>query len=263
MVKWIHTVGSVLLFASAVAHAEACGPYRVAFYEFGSLYSKRDTGPATGIDKDIIDELVRRTACRLEGFLDSRIRTWTSLQAGVLDMTVSAVSTPEREEFVQFVPYIKVRNQLVVRSLASASLNTVEAFATNPKLRLGVVRGYNHGAGFEAFIGNLRQQGRVDEYADAEIVARVFAVGRVDGLISQALVWGPLSKKNRLGDKVRFLPGFTNDVTVAGLALSRSRVTEADRLLLTQGIEEMRADGTLMKIVSRYLPADLAASVLL
>ena len=221
-----------------------------------------DTGPASGIDKDIIDELARRTGCRFDGFLDSRIRTWTSLQAGVLDMTVSGVSTPEREEFVHFIPYIKVRNQLVVRSQPSPSPTTVEAFIKNPKLRLGVVRGFHHGEGFEALIADLRRQGRVDEYADADIVARVFALGKVDGLISQPLVWGPLSTKHRLGDKVRFLPGLANDVTVAGLALSRARVAETDVLLMGKGIEGMRADGTLMKIFSRYLPADLAVSVL-
>lgn len=265
MITWAQLVALAILQLGLLsgAFAAPCGPYRVAFYEFGSLYFKNESGEASGIDKDVIDELARRKVCRFDSFLDSRARTWSNLEAGVLDMSVSGIVTPEREKFAEFVPYIKSRNILLVHSSLAPSFKSMDAFVKDSKLRLGVVRGFKHGTQLDAVIADLRQQGRVDDYADAETVTRIFALGKMDGLMTQWLVWGPLAKKNQLEGKVRFLPDASTDVFAAGLVLSRTRVSEADRLVLRKGIEAMRADGTLLKIFNRYLPADVAASVLL
>ena len=83
------------------AAAASCGPYTVAMYQHGALYYRSGEQWA-GIDKDIVDELARRTGCELRMTRDSRIRIWTMLKEGTLDMTMSGISTPEREGFARF-----------------------------------------------------------------------------------------------------------------------------------------------------------------
>jgi polar amino acid transport system substrate-binding protein len=61
-------VRSMLLAVAAClagsAAAAPCGPYTVAMYGHGALYYRSGEQWA-GIDKDIVDELARRTGCEL------------------------------------------------------------------------------------------------------------------------------------------------------------------------------------------------------
>ena len=97
-----------LLCAAAPAAAEthSCGHLRSAFYEYGALYYQAADGRWTGIDKDVVDEVARRMGCTIEPSTDSRVRIWAGLSGGNLDMTVSAVATPEREKIGRMVPYL-------------------------------------------------------------------------------------------------------------------------------------------------------------
>ena len=173
-------LGFLAAGTGTVAGAGECGPYQVTFYEFGSLYYKDEAGNFVGIDKDVIDELGRRTGCRFQGVLDSRVRTWAHMADGTLDMTVSGVATPEREAFAEFIPYSNSRNFLIVRPELAEKVLSLRAFTADKRLRLAVVKSFKHGNTLDVWIDALRAQGRVDEYGDAEVVARIFAGGRAD-----------------------------------------------------------------------------------
>ncbi len=95
MIKGILLSCLVCLQAPA-ALAAACGEYSAAFYEHGALYRKEADGNWSGIDKDILDEVAKRSGCRFNTMLDSRIRIWTRLEQGTLDVTVSGIATAER-----------------------------------------------------------------------------------------------------------------------------------------------------------------------
>ncbi|MES2105519.1 MAG: transporter substrate-binding domain-containing protein [Pseudomonadota bacterium] len=251
-----------LLSLGASTNALACGPYNVAFYETGSLYFKNDNGEYTGIDKDVMAELAKRTACKLNIFLDSRVRTWTALADGTLDMTVSALATPEREVFAQFVPYIQNnRNYLIVKNELPTHARSLAGFADSKSLKLGVVRGFKHGASLDPWIDGLRAAGRVFEEADLEALARLLALGRIDGFFTQPVVWEPLLRRNHLENKVSKLDVAPMDSANLGLAFSRKRVAAEDIKLIQRAIEAMRADGTLAAIYARYLdPATARAA---
>lgn len=254
------------LLAAAWVHAGAqpagCGPYRVALYEYGSL-AFRDAGqrPA-GIDIDILEEVSRRTGCRFEPFVDSRVRTWTDLASGALDMTVSAIATEERQQFARFVIYLSGRNRLLVRADLSGSVSTLQAFTERSRLRLAVVKGFKHGPQWDRWVEQLRQQGRVDEYADANQVARLVALGRDAAFLSEPVVWGRILADNKLQGRVTVIDAFPDDNYAAGFALSRARVREEDARKIQDAIAAMRADGSLLRIYGARLPrAEALASV--
>ncbi|MGQ5523490.1 substrate-binding periplasmic protein [Chitinimonas sp. PSY-7] len=235
-----------------------CGPFNVALYEFGSLYYYDDDAKGhVGIDKDVIEELGNRTGCKFKPFLDSRVRIWTHLADGSLDMSVAGIPTPEREKFARFVIYFQACNYLIVRPELATQINSLDDFLSDSKLRLAVVRSFKHGKNFDQWIGKLREQGRVDEYPDADTVARIFSLGRADGFLSIPVVWGPLLKHYQLDGKVSILDLSPEDIVSYGLILSRKRIPKEAEAHIRKGMRAMRDDGTLERIFSKYLPADV------
>ncbi len=252
----------LLLAATTGAPAQppACGPYRVALYEYGSLAFQRPDRSMAGIDVDILDEVSRRTGCKFETFLSSRVRTWTDLAQGALDMTVSAIETEERKDFARFVIYMTGRNRLLVRT--DHPVIDLESFIQHSELRLAVVKGFRHGAPWDHWIARLRQQGRVDDYADAGLAARLVALGRDAAFLSEPVVWDRILAQSGLQHQVRVIDAFPDSNYAAGFALSKARVREGDARRIQAAIAAMRADGTLLKIFGTYLrPADAVSSI--
>ncbi len=264
-------MGNVRIWAAAVCWAAAaaqaqpqppaaCGPYRVALYEYGSLAFRRPGLIMAGIDVDVVDEVGRRTGCKFETFVDARVRTWADLAQGNLDMTVSAIETPERQGFARFVIYMSGRNRLLVRSDLPQPVSTAEAFAEQRELRLAVVKGFKHGPVWDGWIARLREQGRVDEYADAGQAARLVALGRDAAFLSEPVVWRRILAQSKLEGRITFIDAFPADNYAAGFALSRARVREDDARKIRDAIAAMRADGTLYKIFSTHLSRSEALS---
>ena len=246
----------------AWAQPPACGPYRVALYEYGSLAFRHAGLTPMGIDVDIVDEVARRTGCKFETFVDSRVRTWIDLAQGSLDMTVSGIETEERKGFARFVIYMNGRNRLLVKAGLPGSVATLEAFTEQSQLRLAVVKGFKHGQQWDAWIDKLRQQGRVDEYADAGMAARLVALGRDAAFMSEPVVWERVLADSRLRGRITIIDAFPDDNYAAGFALSRTRVREEDARKIQEAIAAMRADGSLYRIFSAYLPRSEALSSL-
>lgn len=247
---------------SAPLAEPACGPYQLAYYEFGSLYYRQNDGKYAGIDKDVVEELARRSGCVFETSLDSRVRIWSRLTQGTLDMSTSGVITPEREKIFNFVPYVVSRNYLVTRIELAKRVNSLKAFSADPSLRLAVVKSYKHGTAFDAWIDQLRAQQRVDEYSDAEVVARVFAVGRADAFLSQPITWGPLLEKAGLTDKVRMLDVVPAENFIAGLILANGKVRPEDANRMRKAMRSMINDGTAERIFARHVPVEVAHALL-
>jgi len=255
-------VAGIVASAGSWAQSSSCGPYEVAFYETGLLYFKDSADEYSGIDKAVVEELARRTGCVFVRFLDSRVRTWSALESGQLDMTVSGIETPQRKKFAVFIPYIfNNRNYLVVRNGLASKIKTLQDFRAEKSLRLGVVKSFVHGAVLDPWIAMLKREGRVDEVSDLEVLARMFAAGRVSAFLTQPVVWPPLIERNHLDGGVQMLDVAPSDSAVLGLVLSRSRVPAADVERMRAAMKSMRADSTLELIFARFVGPAMAKSL--
>lgn len=261
--RWLALMAAgIAVNVGSWAQPLTCGPYQVAFYETGLLYFKDSSGEYSGIDKAIVEELAKRTGCVFVRFLDSRVRTWSALEKGQLDMTVSGIETTKRQQFAIFIPYIfNNRNHLVVRNGVASTVRTLQDFRADKSLRLGIVKGFVHGEALDAWIATLKQEGRVDEVADLEVLARVFAAGRVSAFLTQPVVWPPLIERNHLVGEVQMLDVAPGDTAILGLVLSRTRVGATDLERLLAAMKSMRADGTLESIFARFVGPAMAKSL--
>ncbi|MCX9157991.1 transporter substrate-binding domain-containing protein [Niveibacterium sp. 24ML] len=233
-------------------------PLRVGFYPIPPLYYQIAGDPAwRGLDKDVVDELGRRTGCQFEAVFDSRIRIWTAINAGKLDLTVSGIRTPERERIAYIFPYMQTRNMLVIRDGApDAPQSGTEALAS-PHLTLAATRGYRYGPPFDAWIEALAQSQRLSDSGDEEAGLRLLAAGRVDTAIVREAAWDYYFTRGTVVHGMRLLDAGAPFVP-AGLVLSRTQIGPqlAERFAETLG--KMKQDGTLERLARRHMSAPLA-----
>jgi polar amino acid transport system substrate-binding protein len=239
--------------------ALACGPYRLAFYEYSILYQRDADGQYRGIDKDLVEELARRSGCRFETVLESRARTWALMASGGMDITVSAVMSRDRERIFELVPYIQSHRVVLLRNRTVPT--TAEGFLQDEKRRLLRVRASRDGPQMEALLAQLNDRGRIVEAADQPSAIRAFKAGRADALLIGAASLAQLRQQDPDINAYEAALWAPAERVVGALALSRERVSEADRTRLREALLAMRRDGSMDAILRRHVGDKLAAAV--
>ncbi|WP_374513503.1 substrate-binding periplasmic protein [Niveibacterium sp.] len=234
---------------------QACTrPLSVAFYAIPPYYYHgADSTEWRGIDRDLIDELARRTGCRFEQRFESRVRIWQQLEAGSLDLSASAIQTPERDRFARFIPYTTERNLVAVRSSAPASTNA-STVLTDPALSLAITRGYRYGPPFDSWIDTLKRSGRVVEAADEEAALRLVTIGRADAAIVRDSAWRLVSRLYPTASLRRLDVGAP--VIEVNLVLSRAQIGTGLYDRFNAAITSLKRDGSLRRIVDRHVSPD-------
>lgn len=259
---------AVSLLAVWLGHAQAgpvaCGskPIRLAFYEFGSFYFI-EAQQASGIDKDIVDELVKRSGCKFEVQVLARARIWADLASGRLDMSTSGIQNPERDKFVWFANYLSMKNYVVVQKNIAGSVATSADFLKQPKLQFGAVRAFKHGVDQDKWLDELRLAGRVQDSANVETLFKKMKDGRIDAIYSQPPVYRKTILELGMQKHVTVLDWTPAEKGVPhGLILAKSRFNEAEAKQWQELIASLRGDGSLRRIYSHYLSATGAAALL-
>lgn len=247
----------LLLWAPA---ALACGPYTVALFDHGLLYTRQPDGKWGGLDKDVVDEVARRTGCRFKLVLESRVRIWSMIESDTLDMTVSGIATPAREAHARFLPYAASHSIVVLNKEVAPHINSTTAFMDEGSYKLGVVRGYTFGNGLAPWVGKLRAAGRVHDASDMTALVNLLNIGRVSAILVPQVSW--LAAVHAGAQPGRRIGNWgQRDGFVAGLVVSKARVPEAQARKMEQALKAMHSDGTLEAIFRRYMDAAQAASL--
>ncbi|ANI13749.1 hypothetical protein A9C11_07000 [Pseudomonas citronellolis] len=232
-------------------------PVRLAFYRNQVFYHD-----GKGLDADLVAELARRTGCAFEVSVRPRAQIWTALQRGELDMATSAVATVEQRRYAYFVPYLRLRERLIVPLDLSADLHSLDDFHALPGVRLGAVAGYNHGPYLDAMLRILRSEGRVREYVDETACFNALLGGEVDGLIGHELSLAGLLHEPALRHRFRGIDVARGPGVPRSLVLARGRFSAAQSAQWQRLFEDLRLDGSLVRIFLRNAPLDVAAALL-
>jgi polar amino acid transport system substrate-binding protein len=255
---------SLLWAAAAHASPVVCGdkPIRLAFYEFGYFYFTEKQG-ATGIDKDIVDELVKRSGCKFDIQVMARARIWAELANGGLDMSVSGIQSPERDQFAWFAHYLSMKNYAVLGTSVPHNTHSADSFLHQPKLQFGAVRAFKHGTEQDKWLEQLRASNRVQDSANVETLFKKLREGRIDALFSQPPVYGKNLADLGMQHSVRIQDWTPDEKGVPhGLIMAKSRFNPAGAKAWQALVSTMRTDGTLKRIYAKYLSANEASALL-
>jgi polar amino acid transport system substrate-binding protein len=230
-------------------------PIVVGVSAFGGFYQN-----GSGLDKDMADELAKRSGCRFELRVTTREGIWLGMQYGDIDMAFGAFTNQGRLTFSYAFPYIQVRNYVVFNQKVSPDVHTPEDFLANPHLRLGVVKGITSGEYYDGFIDKLRSIGRVES---VESVERMFLMLKADRF--QAVITDPIVFTRLLDDSAYRLEEWTPNSAkiVTNMLVSKKNFSKSESEKWGNLLQTMSSDGTIYQFLQRYVDKKIAADMLL
>jgi polar amino acid transport system substrate-binding protein len=247
--------GTSSMPSAAASHLPDCSrPLTLGLHEHGLLYTSQ-TGE--GIDKDIADEMSRRSGCHLTLTLLPRARIWQLIEGGALDFSLSGITNPAREQFAAFAWYVSNKYYLLVRQ--DANVAALADFERNPQLKLGVIRSFRYSPTANRLVDALDAQGRVSHASSLEPLYQVLLDNRVQAMIIEPFDY-PTVQQGTIRAQTRIVE-FDDPAVPHGLIMSKKSVSPAQQQAWRALIGEMRADGSMRRIFEKYFSAELARTM--
>lgn len=237
--------------ASDVRLPDCSRPLSLGIHEHGLLYSSQ-TGE--GIDKDIAEEMSRRSGCRLVLNVLPRARIWQLIETGALDFTLSGIGNAQRDRFAAFAWYVSNKYYLFVRR--DAEVRSVDEFRSKPELRLGLIRSFRYGDQANELVDALGGQARVTYAGSLEPLYSILLGGGIQAMIIEPFDF-PVIAGAQLKAQTTILE-FSDAAVLHGLVMSKKSLEPSQQAAWRAVIVSMRADGTMRRIFEKYFPADLA-----
>jgi polar amino acid transport system substrate-binding protein len=254
-----HGLGILLLMLCCVRGALAAGPdcsrpFTLALHDHGLLYSA-DTD--TGIDKDFADELIRRSGCTISVSLMSRARIWQLIESGALDFSLSGITNAERSQYASFAWYFSNKYYLLVRK--DAGIRQVSDVENDEHFQLGVIRSFRYSDSANRLVDRLAAANRVSQAGGLEPLYQALILRRIQGMIMEPFDYPAIDEKN-IRD-VTTVVEFNDPAIAHGLIMSKRALSPAEQEKWRTLVNEMRADGTVLRIFEKYFKPDLARAM--
>ena len=240
-----------LAYAATVHGPDCSRTYTLALHDHGLLYSS-DTG--TGIDKDVADELIRRSGCKVTVSLMSRSRIWQLIESGALDFSLSGITNADRDKFASFAWYFSNKYYLLVRN--DSGIHDVSGFLKNDTFQLGVIRSFRYSESANRLVDQLQNANRVSQAGGLAPLYQTLMLGRIQGMIIEPFDFPALDEQ-----KIRAMTTIIefNDPSIPhGLIMSKKALAATQMEAWRSIVNAMRADGTLRRIFGKYFKPDLA-----
>jgi len=245
----------VLPLSGVAAERPDCSrPLSLALHDHGLLYSAQTS---EGIDKDIADELIRRSGCKISVTLMPRARIWQLVESGVLDFSLSGITNESRDQFAAFAWYFSNKYYLLVRK--DANVQQLAEFQRQSVLKLGVIRGFRYSPTANRFVDDLDAQHRVTYATSLDPLYQVLLDGRVQAMIIEPFDY-PTLQSARIRDQTLIVE-FDDPPVPHGLIMSKKSLSAAQQAAWRALMLEMRADGTVQRIFEKYFKPDLALAM--
>ena len=238
--------------STAAARLPDCSrPLTLGLHEHGLLYASQ-TGE--GIDKDVADEMARRSGCHLTLTMLPRARIWQLIESGALDFTLSGIANPQRDRFATFAWYVSNKYYLLVRR--DAEVRTVDEFRRKRGLRVGLIRSFRYGDQANLFVDAMEAQDRVTFSGSLDPLYTILLDDGIQAMIIEPFDF-PVIAGAQLKAQTAILE-FGDAPVPHGLVMSRKSLPPAQQQAWRDVIQSMRTDGTMRRIFEKYFPADLA-----
>jgi len=241
--------------AAGAAELPDCSrPLSLALHDHGLLYSAES---GQGIDKDVADELIRRSGCKVNVSLMPRARIWQLIESGALDFSLSGITNPARDQFAAFAWYFSNKYYLLLRR--DAGVVKRADFESNPALKLGAIRGFRYSATANRLVDKLEAERRVSFAGTLDPLYQILLENRVQAMIIEPFDY-PTLETEKLRAQTQIIE-FDDPPVPHGLIMSRKALSAIEQERWRALMEGMRADGTVLRIFEKYFKPELARAM--
>lgn len=242
---------TLLALAAGQAATAACSrELQVGVSDLGYSAFLRD-GRLQGVVPDLLDELARRSGCRLTMRYMPRARVVLDFEHGEIDMLTSAMRAPERDRVGHFLPYAFTELDLVIASAQGPQ--SLKAFNGKPALKLGIVRGVRLGDALEEQIASLLASHQAEYSPDFNNLAAKLVAGRIQAGIFPNMIHAKLRREGLLPAQAVVVDLPDAGTEAIGLYLNRAKVPDDDVQLLQAQITQLRREGWIQQLYARYV----------
>lgn len=253
---------AALALLSAAAHAapttpngpDCSRPFTLALHDHGLLYSAETD---TGIDKDFANELARRSGCKIVISLMSRARIWQLIESGSLDFSLSGIANAERRRFASFAWYISNKYYLLVRK--DSGIRQLSDFENTEKFQLGVIRSFRYSDSANKLVDKLTAANRVSQAGSLGPLYQALMLNRIQGMIMEPFDY-PVVEEKHIRDATTIIE-FNDPAVPHGLIMSKKALSPAEQEKWRALVNDMRADGTVLRIFEKYFNPTLSAAM--
>ncbi len=247
--------GLILACIAVTAHGDTLSGQpcsrliKVAISPIGRSMMVSDKGGVTGIVRDFLDLVSQRSGCAFDYQPVPRARAFAMLEKGDIDIVPSANRTDQRDQWGKFIHLYNNRPMLV--SLKATPPSTL-AQLVDGSTSICVVRGYDYGPAYAAFVGDPRMQSRVSPVRDPEICARMLVMGRIDAVLIAPSAFVEAAMVAGIVDKVLVTPVTDLPFAPTGLYFAQRRVDAADRTKVETAIDFLVKHGEYRRLLEKY-----------
>lgn len=242
------------LGSSNAAGPDCFRPFTLALHDHGLLYSGATD---TGIDKDVADELIRRSGCKVTVSLMARARIWQLIESGALDFSLSGITNAQRDQFAAFAWYFSNKYYLLVRK--DAGVRNQEDFEQNEKLQLGVIRSFRYSESANRLVDRLHAGNRLSQAGGLAPLYQTLMLNHIQGMIIEPFDYPTLEEK-RIRDITAIIE-FNDPSVPHGLIMSKKALPPAEQEKWRALVSGMRTDGTMRRIFEKYFKPEMAAAM--
>ncbi|BBH53300.1 substrate-binding periplasmic protein [Fluviispira sanaruensis] len=263
MIKFLFALFIVIIFPTQILASElpkCFKKFNFAYLDYGFMY---DMKKGIGIEKDVLDEIKKRTRCQFENVKMTRARMWISFSHGELDVSLGGIKLPEREKVVYTFPYVKLKNMALIRK--DSKVTSMAEFLANTNLRFGIVRSFKHGSAIldDEFLKKLYKENRVDEFVDQENLFLYLKNNKIQGVFSSIVIYKKRFKEDKkLYESLKIVDWIPKDEPFQrGLMLSKLTFNQTEAEKWQGLIKSMVQDKTMYKIFLKYLSQEDAKNI--
>lgn len=242
-------------FAAAADLPDCSRPLTLGLHEHGLLYS---TDTDSGIDKDFADELIRRSGCTITVSVMARSRIWQLIESGALDFSLSGIADADRNQFAAFAWYFSNKYYLLVRK--DANVRKLTDFEENKHLRLGVIRSFRYSENANHLVDKLQDERRVVYATGLPPLYETLLNNHIQGMIVEPFD-SPMLQERKIRETTAII-AFNDPSIPHGLIMSRKSIPAEQQEKWRRIVDEIRSDGTLLKIFTKYFNTDLANAMI-
>ena len=252
-------LATLLIVFANLAALQATGPdrsrtYTLALHDHGLLYSAATNA---GIDKDVADELIRRSGCKVTVSLMARARIWQLIESGSLDFSLSGITDPERDKFAGFAWYFSDKFYLLVRK--DTGIRNQADFEKTGGLQLGVIRSFRYSESANRLVDRLQEAGRISQAGGLEPLYQLLVQNQIQGMIIEPFDYPALQEKEIR--EISTIVEFPDPPVPHGLIMSKKAISAPEQEKWRALMDGMRKDGTMLRIFEKYFKPDLAAAL--
>ncbi|QDK36685.1 ABC transporter substrate-binding protein [Bdellovibrio sp. NC01] len=239
----------ILLFASlSSAQVEKCiRIFRVSTNDYAPLFYLKDNKPA-GFTHDLYAEIKKRLGCEFVEESVAAPRAVNDFANYRTDLTGLVPENQMLSQWGEYVPLYRTARILILRKNKFLPNRDVQDYIDNKKLIFGAQIG-------GAFLLRphetelFKKQNRLIETPNPTISYKLISDGRIDAFFVSPVIHHYFKEKEK---EFRTIRDNTHKLEV-GIYLSKKKLNKNERDMIVQAFKDMKADGTLKKLLLPYL----------